>query len=124
MQLIPPDLLDGFYARSALHIDDDTMMRLAQQIDLALKPGGIVLIEGKGEEDQKIRRSERLRNGLVVDRHERGGHVRRVWTKSFIESMCSKYSWSIEQLLNVVDMTHGETASFIRLIARKSILTP
>ena len=123
IQLIPPDLLDGFYARSALHVDDETMLKLATQIDASVKPGGIILIEGKGEDDEKIQRSERLGNGLAVDRHERG-HVRRIWTQQFIERMCEANSWTIEQLLRVIDTTHGQTSAFARLIARKTIITP
>lgn len=121
MQLIPPDLLEGFYSRSSLHVDNETMLKLATQIDSAIKPGGIILIEGKSEDDEKIQRSEHLGNGLAIDRHE-GGHIRRIWTQQFIENMCNLNSWIIEDLNRVTNTTHGQTSVFIRLIAKKTII--
>jgi hypothetical protein len=108
--------LHGFYGRSALHIDDETMMSVAEQVDSKLTSGGVILIEGKGSLDHKIRRSVQVGNGLVVDPYEKG-HLRRAWTYDFMSEMCDKFKWRIVSLVQRQEAYEGNTIDFLRLIA-------
>lgn len=121
---LPPSLLtnivDGFYARSALHIGDTQMYDLAFALDKILKPGGIVFIEGKGPNDEKVARSEKVGRHLAVDNCE-GGHLRRVWTCRFSKQLCSTLKWDILDLSDRREKWNGTPATFMRLIARKGI---
>jgi SAM-dependent methyltransferase len=84
--------IDGFYARSALHVDDDTLMSLMADVNDRLNPDGVVFIEGKSTSDPKIARSEHLGNGLAVDPEE-DGHLRRVWTPELLQNICGTLGW-------------------------------
>lgn len=110
--------VDAFYARSALHVDDDSMMQIAGHIESVLTPNGIILIEGKGPGDKKIVRSEKYPNGLAID-HVEGGHVRRVWTSEFARMMCNRFNWQVVDLTDLHEEWQGVPANFMRLIARK-----
>ncbi len=110
--------VDGFYARSALHVDDETMLRLAQNIDHLLTRGGTIMIEGKGSNDVKIGRSEIIPGGLARDNHE-NGHIRRIWTSDFAEMMCKNNNWRIVELNDTREEWRGIPASFMRLVAIK-----
>ena len=112
--------LDGFYARSALHVDDTTMVTLAENITSALKPNGVILIEGKGPNDKKISRSTQLDGNLAIDPEE-NNHLRRIWTQTFVEEVSDRNGWNIEQLDDIGEVWEGVPASFMRFVARKSI---
>ena len=112
--------INAFYARSALHVCDSVMMQLASHLNKILSPNGIVLIEGKGPNDKKIARSCKRGNGTAVD-HEEGGHLRRIWTTKFTKEMCSKFGWSIIHLTDEQEEWQGVPATFMRLIAKKTI---
>lgn len=111
--------IDAFYARSALHVDDCTMLKLADHLNRILVPDGLILIEGKGPNDKKIQRSYHVGNGTAVD-HEEGGHLRRIWTAEFTKDMCHKFRWNILELKEVEEEWRGTSATFMRLIAQKS----
>lgn len=108
--------LHGFYGRSALHIDDETMMSVAREVDAKLVSGGVILVEGKGDLDHKIKRSVQVGNGLVVDPYEKG-HLRRAWTCDFMSDMCDKFNWRIISLEQRQEVYEGNTIDFLRLIA-------
>ena len=110
--------IDAFYARSALHVDDETMWLLANNIDEILVRNGVILIEGKGLNDKKISRSVQLGNGIAID-YEEGGHARRVWTTEFMKVMCDRFNWDIINLTDSHEEWQGIPATFIRLIAKK-----
>ncbi len=110
---------DAFYARSALHVDDTTMMQLADNLDKLLSDKSILLIEGKGPNDEKILRSRKQKNGIAIDDME-GGHVRRIWTLEFLRSMCDRFGWDIVQLSETQEEWIGVPAMFMRLIASKN----
>lgn len=110
--------IDGFYARSALHVDDETLMSLLGDVDSRLKPGGVVLIEGKNTDDPKIARSTHLGNGLAVDPHE-NGHLRRIWTPESLEQICNTFGWITVRQETVGEQWAGTDASFLRLVATK-----
>lgn len=110
--------IDGFYSRSALHVDDDTLMALLGAVDARLKKDGVVLIEGKGTTDTKIARSIDLGNGLAVDPHE-NGHVRRVWTPESLTAICATFGWTAVKQEIVGENWAGTDASFLRLVATK-----
>lgn len=110
--------INAFYARSALHVDDDTLMDLLGDVDKRLEPDGVVLIEGKSIRDTKIARSNRLGNGLAVDPQE-NGHLRRVWAPETFETICTTFGWTALRQEIVDEKWAGTNASFVRLIATK-----
>jgi SAM-dependent methyltransferase len=110
--------IDGFYSRSALHVDDDTLMSLLGDVDDRLSAGGVVLIEGNGTEDAKIARSVDLGNGLAVDPKE-NGHLRRIWTPESLEQICTTFGWTALQQETVGENWVGTDATFLRLVATK-----
>lgn len=112
-----PTLIDAFYARSALHINDDAMANLGYELNAVLKPGGVICIEGKGPMDTKIVRSEVVEQNLVID-HEEGGHLRRIWTTEFAKDLCSQFGWRILALEENIELWNGTAANFMRLTAR------
>lgn len=111
--------INAFYARSALHVDDCTMLKLADHLNRILVPSGLILIEGKGPNDKKIKRSRHVGNGTAID-DEEGGHLRRIWTTKFTTDMCHKFSWNILELIDVEEEWQNTSATFMRLIAQKS----
>jgi SAM-dependent methyltransferase len=113
-----PNSIDGFYARSALHIDDTQLYKFAFELNTILKPGAIIFIEGKGPNDKKIARSEPIGKHLVID-HEEEGHVRRVWTCQFSHQLCETMKWDILDLKDRHEKWNGTPATFMRLIAQK-----
>lgn len=113
------DSIDAFYARSALHINDKTMMEIAKHLNKILISGGSILIEGKSTNDKKIIRSHKPGNGIAID-HEEDGHVRRIWTFEFVQSMCDKFNWNIVYLNEVREEEIHSSAKFMRLIAKKT----
>lgn len=111
--------IGGFYARSALHVDDETLMHLLTDVNDRLVPGGVALIEGKSTNDPKIVRSEHLGNGLAIDPEE-DGHLRRVWTPELIADICTTLGWSaLEQASVKEENWAGTNANFLRLVAKK-----
>lgn len=110
--------IDGFYARSALHVDDATLMRLLADVDGRLNDGGVVFIEGKSTNDPKIARSEHIGNGLAVDPHE-DGHLRRIWTPELLQDICSTLGWKAIQQSRIDEEWAGTDANFLRLVAKK-----
>ncbi len=116
---LPPEVggnIDGFYARSALHVDDVTLMSLLGDVAERLRPRGVVLIEGKGPCDTKIARSIPLGDGLVVDPDE-DGHLRRVWTPEAHGRICEAFGWTALQQETIGEEWVGTDATFLRLVA-------
>ena len=110
--------IDGFYARSALHVDDNTLMRLLASIDRRLRPGGVVLIEGKTTDDPKIARSRDIGGGLAVDDHE-NGHVRRIWTHESVAEISRAFGWTAIDVGGQREEWLNTDASFLRFVANK-----
>ncbi len=113
LQLAENESINGFYARSALHINDAAMDNLAGNLQESLTPGGIIFIEGKNTSDHKIGRSEKISENLVVDFME-NGHLRRIWTPEYMEKLASDYDWNILKL----EENREEGANYTRLIAK------
>lgn len=113
-----PERVDAFYARSSLHVNDTTLYDLAFAIDRRIAEGGVLFIEGKGPNDEKIARSEYVGRNMVVDQFE-GGHLRRVWTCAFARRLCGTMKWDILELADNRETWNGTTATFMRLLARK-----
>lgn len=110
--------IDGFYARSALHVDDDTLMALFEDVDNRMKTDGIILVEGKSTKDAKIARSIDLGNGLAVDPEE-NGHLRRIWTPESLSRVCNAFGWTALQEDTIGENWAGTDATFLRLVATK-----
>lgn len=110
--------IDGFYARSALHVDDHTLMSLQGDVDKRMCPNGVVLIEGKSTNDAKIARSRDLGNGLAVD-PEKNGHLRRIWTPESLQEICGAFGWTALSEETVGEEWAGTDATFLRLVATK-----
>lgn len=111
--------IHGFYSRSALHIDDETMVSIAKEINNRVIRSSPILIEGKGNEDHKIKRSVPVAENLVID-HFENSHLRRVWTKKFLLKICHMFKWEIQALENIQESYSDNTINFLRLIARKN----
>ena len=110
--------IDGFYARSALHIDDDALFGILEGVHERLSDGGVVLIEGKSTLDPKIARSTPIGNGLAVD-HEENGHVRRIWTTETLDRICTTFGWTALDVSASDERWETTDASFLRLVAKK-----
>lgn len=119
--LLPPqaDKIDAFYARSALHIEDEKMLDLALYLNRILIPESLIVIEGKSEKDKKIQRSIPVGGGLYIDLEE-NGHLRRAWTEEFARYMCRYFNWEILKLEQLHDQTQKANPEQLRLIAKKS----
>lgn len=109
---------DGFYARSALHVCNETMIELTKAIDYQLKLGGKVLILGKTLDDIKIRRSKILDIGLAID-HEEDGHIRRIWTSEFMQQMCEVVRWKLLSINYTSEVINNTGSSYITMVAQK-----
>ncbi|QQS19443.1 class I SAM-dependent methyltransferase [Candidatus Saccharibacteria bacterium] len=112
------DSFDGFYARSALHVDDATLMALLADVDSRLRPQGVVFIEGKSTHDTKIARSINLGNGLAVDPEE-NGHLRRIWSPETLQQICRIFGWISLNQDTIKEKWAGTDATFLRLVATK-----
>jgi hypothetical protein len=110
--------LNGFYARSALHVGDKTLFSLLSGVNDRLEPESIILIEGKGPDDEKIARSVDIGDGLVSDPLE-NGHVRRVWTPESFGAICGTFGWTALSQEVVGEEWAGTDATFLRLVAVK-----
>jgi SAM-dependent methyltransferase len=117
---LPPAIkpIHGFYARSALHIDDATLMHLLKDVSSCLRPGGVVVIEGKNHIDPKITRSVRLDNGLFADPYEKG-HIRRAWTSAYMSHLCQTFEWKPLRQEVISERWAETTVNFLRLVAAK-----
>lgn len=110
--------LHGFYSRSSLHVNDTTMISLAKEIDKKIISSGTILIEGKGDQDHKIKRSTLIDDNLIIDPFE-NGHIRRVWTKNFVTDMCNKFNWRIKSIEEIEEIYDENNIKFLRFIAYK-----
>ena len=102
----------GFYARSALHVTDRALSRLAHNITRTTGSGGVVLIEGKHISDPKIRRSQQVEKNLYADPAEQM-HLRRVWREADLQDLAHEQHWNILDISRSV----GESV-FVRMVAR------
>ncbi len=118
---VSSDSFDCFYSRSSLHVDDEKMIVLAKSIDLVMKKGGLIAIEGRMEIDTPIQESEKIEGGLAVNWKE-SGHVRRVWKKEFCLQLARDFSWEVMTLLEYEDDV-GNKKHLLRFIARKGLKT-
>lgn len=113
-----PNNISAFYARSALHIGDNEMVHLAEEINSILIPGGKIFIEGKASQDRKISRSRKIGQGLAVDEQE-NGHLRRVWDVKFVKMICAKMGWSIIKVKSNAEDWNGTEAQFLSFLIQK-----
>lgn len=109
---------DGFYSRSALHIDDQTLHCFTTALDTHLLPGATIMIEGKTADDPKVKRSISAGNGLAVDMQE-GGHLRRVWTPECMEALADMHGWQVHAIERNAITTGPRPSVFLRLTAKK-----
>lgn len=116
---LPPVLngakYDAFYARSALHLEDEHLDRLADAVTSRMHPGGFIVIEGKGPHDYKIERSMPVGEGIVCDSD---GHIRRVWTKNNMETLARGKGWDVVRLDEIYEEAPYGCNMMMRLIAR------
>jgi hypothetical protein len=106
--------IDGFYARSALHLADGELTLLLTSVNERLKPGGVVFIEGKSPKDPKIKRSSYKEGNLAVDPFE-NNHLRRIWRPEYALQIAKYFGWQIQR---IEEIQTGESV-FIRFVAIK-----
>lgn len=107
---------DAFYARSALHLDDDQLVSFFRYLISHLNKDGVIMIEGKPKEDFKIKRSMEIGKNCYEDVD---GHIRRVWSSQDIEQLCDMFNLEILEVDNTTEMWQGKETKFIHFIAKK-----
>ena len=112
--------IDAIYARSALQLDDTSLFQLFDHLINILKPNGHIFIQGKTPDDPKIRRSWQIADNLFSDPYE-NGHLRRAWTRSFMEQLASRYNLNILEIAQTTEVWNNgnNPIHFIHLIAAK-----
>ncbi len=112
---LPADLkYSAFYARSALHLGDESMNKLAEEITTRINPNGIILIEGKSPNDSKIKKSQHVENNLVIDEH---GHLRRIWTPEYMIELAKRVGWEICDIFEYADHGGSSRSMMLRCVA-------
>ena len=107
---------DAFYARSALHLDNDQLISFLRYLVSHLNKDGIIMIQGKLKDDFKIKRSLEVGKNYYEDAD---GHIRRVWSNQDIELFCDMFGLEIIEIGNTVEVWQGKETKFIHFIAQK-----
>ena len=108
---------DAFYARSALHLDDDEIVPFLGYVVSHLDEDGVVLVQGKPKEDFKIARSVEVGKNCYEDVD---GHIRRVWSEEDIIALCHYLQLEIIEIGHTTELVLGKETKFIHFIARKA----
>ena len=107
---------DAFYARLALHLDDDKIVPFLQYLVSHLNKDGVVMIEGKPKEDFKIERSVEVGKNCYEDVD---GHIRRAWSEDDIKSLCSSFGLEIVEMGKTAETIQEKETKFIHFVAKK-----
>ncbi len=107
---------DAFYARSALHLDDDQIIPFLGYVVTHLNEDGVVMIQGKPKADFKIARSVEVGKNCYEDVD---GHIRRAWAENDIRSLCRYLHLEIIDIGRTVEILQGQETKFIHFIAKK-----
>jgi hypothetical protein len=89
--------LDGFYARSSLHVDNETMAHFFQALGPWIRSWTKFLIEGKTTKDSKIQRSKEVSPWLYADPEE-NGHLRHWWSHENVTQLAETMRWNIDAI--------------------------
>ncbi|MCX6702746.1 MAG: class I SAM-dependent methyltransferase [Candidatus Wolfebacteria bacterium] len=108
--------IDAVYARSALHLSDEELDYFFTHILGLLKKNGYIMIEGKTEDDSKIKRSEKITGNLYKDND---GHIRRAWNESLIRDIIKKYNLRLIEINQSTEFWKNVEDQFINFIAQK-----
>lgn len=103
---------DAFYARSALTIGDEALLRLMKEITQKMLSGGVILIEGRGLGDPKIMRS--MICGNMADDN---GHLRRVYTIENMTQLATQCGWEIETITTHIEEGFVSPLHMLRFVA-------
>lgn len=107
---------DIFYSRSSLHLDDTQLIIFFKYLIPNINQNGKIMIEGKTKEDFKINRSFEIGKNCYEDLD---GHIRRVWSKENIESLCDTFNLNIIEIGNTTEVLKDKETKFIHFIANK-----
>lgn len=107
---------DALYSRSALHLNDEKTNEFLQWFVSNLNKEGVIMIEGKTEEDFKIERSSEVNKNLYEDID---GHLRRVWSEDYIKSLCDLLNLDIVEIKKTSENILGKETQFIHFVAKK-----
>lgn len=107
---------DAFYCRSALHLDDEETNRFLEYVVAHLNKDGVVMIEGKTNDDQAIQGSTDLGGNCYEDA---GGHIRRVWTEDNIKKLCEILGLEIVEMGRTTEVWRSKETKFIHFVAKK-----
>lgn len=110
------EFYDAFYSRSALHLDDKKIILFFEYVVSHLNRDGILMVEGKPKEDQKIERSIEVDKNCFEDID---GHIRRVWSEDNIKSLCDSFNLKIVEIGRTTEVWQGKETKFIHFIAKK-----
>jgi cyclopropane fatty-acyl-phospholipid synthase-like methyltransferase len=113
-------IINGVYARSALHLSDEELLQFLACVNPLMTRGALLMIEGKSENDPKLRRSIPVQGAtnLYTDPFE-NGHVRRLWTQQSIEKIVSAINYELVGINQTKEVWHNVETNFINFIARK-----
>lgn len=109
--------LDAVYARSALHLSDEEMDEFLTTVKAILKNGGYLMIQGKPDDNYKMKTSTEVRPNLYVDND---GHARRLWNEKNINELVSKAGFQmVTPPKRTTEKWHDKDNNFISFIAQK-----
>jgi len=108
---------DAFYARSALHLDDDEIVPFLGYVVSHLNDDGVVLVQGKPKEDFKLARSVEVGKNCYEDVD---GHIRRAWSEEDIIALCHYLQLEIIEIGHTTELVLGKETKFLHFIAKKA----
>ena len=108
---------DAFYARSALHLDDDQIIPFLGYVVSHLNEDGVVLVQGKPKEDFKLARSIEVGKNCYEDVD---GHIRRAWSEEDIVALCRYLQLEIIEISHTTELVLDKKTKFTHFIARKA----
>ena len=107
---------DAFYARSAIYLEDKSLILFLKKIKTYLKTGGYFMLQGKTTSSDDIAASQEIGKNLVKDDTD---HIRRVWELTNTLEMFQQLGCNIID----TDVSHeqwsGQNKEFISIIAQK-----
>lgn len=116
LPLNEPNSIDAVYSRSALHITDEELDNFFNECTRLLKNDGLIMIEGKTEEDPKIVASKETSPHLYKNG---SSHLRRLWNESIINDLIAKHSLLLVEMNKTTEVWNQIETKFINFIAQK-----
>lgn len=114
--------IDGFYARSALHLPEQEINKLFNRITTMLRPGGLIMVEGKDCTDPDIAQSKIVDGEPYLHfKYDNFGypHLRRAWDGNYVNWLVENQGLELVEIQTNIDDSMGKRSIFTNFIARK-----